>query len=498
MNYVLGIDIGTGSTKGVAVNLTSEVISVSQHHYSSYSLKPGYNEQDPGLIWQAFKDCLQKTLNKLGESPVAICLSSAMHSLIPVDRDCKHLADMITWADARSDDVATRLRASTMGMSIYESTGMPLHAMSPLCKIIWIRENMPDLFEQTHKFISIKEYIWFKLFSEFSIDHSIACATGMFDIHDFCWSRQVLELAGITEDRLSSLVSTSYSRKGIGSLAGTITGLSLDTSFVIGASDGCLANLGSYSTRDGIAALSIGTSGAVRVVSNRPIFSSEAMTFSYCLDENTFICGGPVNNGGIAMQWLLKDFLCKTVNDENFKILFERIETIKAGSEGLIFLPYLNGERAPIWDAKSCGTFFGIKLQHTQAHFSRAVLEGVCYALNDVLIAVEQNSTEIMKIHVSGGFVLSQTWMQVLADITGKRLSLVQTEDASAIGAAFMAIKALGLVNGNYPSWPENKRELIFEPDPDRHMVYRQNFLIYKQLYVNLKDTMHQLYLINS
>lgn len=498
MTYVLGIDIGTGSAKAVAVNLASEPILVCKHYYPSYSVKPGYTEQNPELIWKAFINSLRDTISKLKESPLAICLSSAMHSLIPVDSDCKYLADMITWADARSDDIALRLRASSQGMDIYETTGMPLHAMSPLCKIIWIKENMPDLFERTHKFISIKEYIWYNLFNEFSIDHSIACATGMFDIRKRCWSQMVLELAGITEDKLSKPVNTSYSRKGVGLFKDSVAGLSADTSFVIGASDGCLANLGSFAIHKGVAALTIGTSGAVRIASNKPIYNFEAMTFSYCLDEEIYICGGPVNNGGVVLQWLLKDFFCKTLNDENYRGLFEQIETIKAGSEGLLFLPYLNGERAPIWDAKSCGTFLGIKLQHTQAHFARAVLEGVCYALKDVLIAVEQPSEEIKQINVSGGFVLSQSWMQMLADVTGKKLSLGQTEDASAMGAAFMAMKAMGLGDGNYPSRSENKNEVIIEPDWDKNLIYSQNFLIYKQLYPNLKDTMHQLHLINS
>jgi gluconokinase len=164
----------------------------------------------------------------------------------------------------------------------------------------------------------------------------------------------------------------------------------------------------------------------------------------------------------------------------------------------LIFLPYLTGDRAPIWDTKSCGTFFGIRLHHKQEHFARAVLEGVCYALNDVLLAVEQYSDEIKQINVSGGFVASPVWMQLLADITGKRLSLVQEEDASAVGAAFIAMKKLGLTeNGEYPNLAGNKKEIFIEPDLNKHDIYRKYFAVFRTLYKNLKDSMHQIHLLN-
>lgn len=499
MGYILGIDIGTGSTKAVAVNLDLEAISVSQFYYPTFSVKPGYSEQDPESIFEAFQNCIQETLDKLEESPAAICLSSAMHSLIPVDVNGNKLYDMMTWADARSDEIAIGLKKdSSDGRKIYETSGMPLHAMSPLCKIIWIRENMSDIFNRTYKFISIKEYIWFKLFGEYSIDHSTACSTGMFDILSLQWSAPILKMAGITEDQLSKPVSTAYSLKGIALLGKMLAGLSENTSVIIGASDGCLANVGSFAVGRGIAALTIGTSGAVRISSNKPVFNYEAMTFSYCLDENTFICGGAVNNGGNILQWLVRDFLGKTPGTKSYKELFDQVETINAGSEGLLFLPYLNGERAPIWDVKSCGSFFGIKSKHIQAHFSRAVMEGICYALNDVLQAVAKNSEDIEQINVSGGFVNSPTWMQILADITGKKLTLVQTEDASAIGAAFHAMKSIGLNDGNYPSQPENRKSSIIEPDMANHLIYSKNFMIFKELYSNLKDTMHKLHLINS
>lgn len=491
MKYILGIDIGTGSTKAVAIDLGYKSVLSCQHHYPTFSSSPGYSEQDPEVIWQAFVRCINDTVNHRGSTPEAISLSSAMHSVIAVDHRGQALAPMMTWADSRSTAIAEQIRATDVGRNIYRSTGTPIHAMSPLCKLIWLRENQPELFSTAYKFISIKEYIWYRLFDEFSIDHSIASSTGLFDIEQRIWSTDALELAEINSSRLSEPVSTSYIRKGLSPSSAVLFKVH-DTSFIIGASDGCLANLGTHANIPGTAALTIGTSGAVRVASTKPVFNNETMIFSYLLDEQTYICGGPVNNGGITLQWLLRNITGREeLTPGDYTELFSQVESTEAGSNGLLFLPYLTGERAPIWDTASCGTFFGLRLHHGQPHFARSVLEGICYALNDVLEAVAQDAGEIKEINVSGGFVHSTVWMQILADITGKNIILVQTEDASAIGATYLAVKAIGLEE-QYPS-PQGTNKEVIKPDLKKHECYRKYFMVYKQLYKDLKQTMRLL-----
>lgn len=488
MKYVLGVDIGTGSVKAVAVNLQCRTFADNQQYYSYSSPKPGYHEQDPELIWDAFKNCLAGIVEKIGTQPLAVSLSSAMHSLIPVNERCEALAPMITWADNRSASVANRLKLTDQGMAIYEATGTPLHAMSPLCKIIWIRENNPGLFSKTHKFISIKEFIWFRLFNEFKIDESCASGTGLFNITKRIWHDESLRIAGITTQSLSQTERTAYSANLSGNAPG-LDFLKTNTPFVIGASDGCLANLGSMAITYGLAAVTVGTSGAVRVASNKPLPNRYAMTFSYVLDDKTFICGGPINNGGIALQWWLKNNKL-TINDRDYDLFFNEVASTAAGSNGLIFLPYLTGERAPIWDSESCGTFFNVKLQHNHAHFSRAVLEGICFALKDVLDAVQQNAEYITQINISGGITNSELWMQMLADITGKKVVMAQSEDASAIGAAFIALRNIEAID-EYPTL--NFQGLkAFEPNTNNAAVYNRQFKIYRELYNNLKDIMHK------
>jgi gluconokinase len=283
--YILGIDIGTGSTKAVAVTLTGESLGVVQNHYPINNPEPGYSEQDPLLIWDAFVKCLRDITARIGHAPEAVSLSSAMHSIIPVDEMGRALSPMITWADARSENIAQGIRDSIQGEEIYNVTGTPIHAMSPLCKLIWLRTNKAALFTQAHKFISVKEFIWFKLFNSFQVDYSIASATGLFDILKLDWSAEACTLAGVSADKLSQPENTTYYRNDLDVSTATLLGIPQKTNFVIGASDGCCANLGSHTTGPGIAALTIGTSGAVRITSPKPVYNFEGMIFNYLLDE---------------------------------------------------------------------------------------------------------------------------------------------------------------------------------------------------------------------
>ncbi|MEO6850845.1 MAG: gluconokinase, partial [Mucilaginibacter sp.] len=277
--YILGIDVGTGSVKAVAVSLAGQSFDVCQRHYGYSTPKPGYFEQDPEQIWEALVGSIQGIITQIGAQPLAIGLSSAMHSLIAVDENCQPLAPMTTWADNRSAEIAKRLKATAEGLAIYKATGTPLHAMSPLCKITWMRENDLALFQKTSRFISIKEYIWHKLFDEYVIDHSIASGSGLFDIDRLDWYPDSLAMAGINESLLSRPVPTNYTQKYDAAKGAPLSFLKPGTPFVIGASDGCMANLGSMADKPGVAAITIGTSGAVRVASSKPLPNMEAMTF---------------------------------------------------------------------------------------------------------------------------------------------------------------------------------------------------------------------------
>lgn len=488
LSYILGIDIGTGSTKGVAVEQSGRVLATAQAFYPEGT---SHSEQDPELIWKAFVKVVHDAVQQLKAAPAAVTLSSAMHSIIAVDDAGNPLSPVLTWADDRAAAIAEELLAQPLGKSLYEACGTAIHALSPLCKIVWWQKNDPALVQRTHKFIGIKEWIWHRLFGLFEVDYSIATATGMLSLKTLDWHQPAVRFAGIDTAKLSAPVSPMHRRNTLLPDAVAALGLPPTTPFVIGGSDGCLANLGTGSLMPGVAAATIGTSGAVRVACNCPCPQWPEQLFNYYLDENVWITGGAINNGGAAVSWSA-DLLYDGLKN----IPLNELTQIPAGSEGLLFLPFLLGERAPIWDSNSSAAFIGLRQQHTQLHLLKATLEGVCFALRSVLAPLESASGPIEQLHLSGGFSQSAEALQILADCVGKKIVRLQTSDASAIGAAYLGFKAM--------AWITDFRELPFPvtaetilPNEENHRRYNELFRIYQNLYPTLKDAMHQLRAFN-
>lgn len=480
-SYIVGIDLGTGSAKAVAMNHAGEVIETAQVAYPTLQPQPGYQEQAPEIIWQSFVKVISRITSRMGPHPDAICLSSAMHSLIPLDGHGNPLMNAIIWADNRSASFARDLHRSPTGKILYEKTGTPIHAMTPLCKLVWLKQSDPDMFGKTARFISIKEYVWFRLFREYEVDYSIASAAGLMDIEALKWSDECLAVADVRPAQLSTLVNTNHRRTCFDDSLCAQLGIARGTVFIIGASDGCLANVGSFATEEGLLALTIGTSGAVRIARNKPMLNFKAMTFSYVLDESTYICGGPVNNGGIALKWFAENILGKTLNSPaEYAELFDALKDTTPGSDGLTFLPYILGERAPIWNSDACGVFFGMRARHQQRHFTRAVIEGVSAALYDITSNMMESGLDIRQIHVSGGFVRSGQWLQILTDLFGKKVCLVNTTDASAVGAVYLAMKELGIISHYHQLKPAEFIE--YHPDPENMTAYQEMFLKYRRV----------------
>ncbi len=489
MEYIIGIDLGTGSTKAIAMNHAGDVVDTEQVAYPILQPQPGYQEQPPETIWQAFLRCIAGIASRHSTSPQAICLSSAMHSVIPVDDHGEALMNMMIWADNRSADIARAILHSPEGKRIYEKSGTPIHAMTPLCKLRWLEQNEPDTFKKTARFISIKEYVWFKLFGEYEADYSIASATGLMDIGELKWNHESLDVAGVRSSQLSRLVNTNHRRHCTDASLCTAMGISKDTVFVIGASDGCLANIGSFATDERSLALTIGTSGAVRVTQNRPILNFKAMTFNYLLDHNTYVCGGPINNGGIALKWYAENLLGKKLeSSHDYTAMLQTLNDTRPGAEGLIFLPYIHGERAPVWNSDACGVFFGMRAHHNQSHFTRAVVEGISAALYDITTTMIDNGMNIEQVNVSGGFVQSAHWLQIIADLFGIKVCLVNTTDASATGAAFLAMKELGII-ARYDQLKPGQFIEYF-PGAENTNAYQAFFRNYKRVYESVHPLM--------
>jgi gluconokinase len=474
--YLIGVDIGTSSTKVIAVSYDGKVMAHHQQDYSTQQPQPGYSEQDPAEILKAVKGGIRSVAMLLKQDPIAISFSCAMHSIMAVDKDHQALTPLIIWADNRSQSVADSITSTTL----YQQTGVPIHPMSPFCKIIWWREQEPATFAAASQFIGIKEYIFFHFFERYITDHSIASATGLFNIHQLEWNAESLELAGITPALLPEAVPCETIITGLLPAIAEEMGIPVTTKFIAGGSDGCLAQLGSNALDAGHATLTIGTSGAVRMAVDTPVIDAQGRLFTYVLTPGHFIIGGASNNGGVLIQWFLNAFDKKLSVDG----ALQQALAIPAGAEGLLCLPYLHGERAPVWDGHTKGAFIGVQPQHNTWHFMRAMLEGMAYGLLSITDALEETAGEIHKISVSGGFTASAEWVQLIADIFQRPVYLQKEGDASAMGAVLLGFQALNIT----PAFAEGLPEKVFTPDPAFAETYKKTYTVYKKLYGALKD----------
>ncbi len=497
INMIIGLDIGTSSTKAVAFNLSGNVLAQHNIPYPTLNPSEGYYEQDPEIIFQACVASIARVMEELTElgntvNPLCIAVSSAMHALIAVDRLGQPLTNCIIWTDRRSEDIAADLQATEMGTLLYQQTGTPIHPMSLLCKIMWIKSHEQQLFAQSYKFIGIKEFLFYRLFGVYLVDHSVASATGLFDIRQLGWSEVALRLSGISAEHLSKPVPVTEVCRSLNPDMARAMRIPVGTPFVIGGSDGCLANLGVGAVKPGVASVTVGTSGAIRVVSSLPNREEKQRLFSYLLRPNEYVIGGAVNNGGLLRNWFRDTFVDENSSDEEHKdlttVLNEMVDSVAPGSEGLVFLPYITGERAPHWNAHAKGVYFGIQLQHTRAHFARAMMEGMLFAIYSVGMALEENTGPIHTIYASGGLARSPSWVQMLADIFNKPVFVKNTVESSAWGAALIGMEALGEKAAT--SAEEGLTvdvEQYYKPREENHLIYSKNFQQFERLYHKLE-----------
>ena len=486
--YVIGIDIGTTSTKTVLFTDRGEALQEHAVGYPLLSPVPGAAEQDPEEILLAVLITVKQVIQNSQIEPRSIrCLSfsAAMHSLIAVDAQGQRLTNSITWADNRSVKWAEKIKQQG-GREIYRRTGTPIHPMSPFIKLVWLRHEHGDLFNKAAKFISIKEYIFYRLFQQYIVDHSIASATGLLNLSQLIWDREALEIAGITEAQLSQLVPTTHVLQPMQADYAQRMGIPAETPVVIGASDGVLANLGVGAIAPGVVAVTVGTSGAVRAVVARPVSDPQERLFCYALTENHWVIGGAVNNGGIVLRWV-RDQLTDTevraaqrLGKDPYELITMLAATVPPGSKGLIFHPYLLGERSPLWNADARGSFFGLNLNHTKAHLVRAVLEGIVYNLSLVLEALEDFIGPAKRIQASGGFARSDLWRQMMADVFNQEV-IVPASQSSALGAAVLGLYALQVISSLDVSAMISDRER-HQPIIKNVETYRKILPIYKSL----------------
>ncbi|HEX7057023.1 MAG TPA: gluconokinase [Bacilli bacterium] len=488
---IIAVDVGTTSTKALAVDQAGRIQGSHSIGYPLLTPRSGYAEQDPDTIFEAVVEAVGRLMKKGGwdaRDVLCVSFSSANHSLILLDKKGQALTPSITWADLRSSAQAERLRNDGRGLQAYLRTGTPIHPMSPLAKLIWMKEECPDLFASAYHFVGIKEYIFYRLFGTLVTEYSMASATGLFHLESLVWDPESLALAGIKEEQLPPVKPTTERITGLKPPYAERMCLKPDTPFVLGAQDGVLANLGIGAIGDGIAAVTIGTSSAVRTGVKRPVLDPQGRFFCYALTQDQWIIGGASNNGAIVAQWTAE----RLFPGRSLEEVLSQAGKIPPGANGLLFLPLLAGERAPFWDGNAKGIMFGLTLAHDEKHMLRAAMEGVLFQIAAIVSLMEESGQPIKEIRASGGFARTQAWCQMLADMLGVPVIVPESVESSGLGAAQLGLYAMDEGRDPLLRWAPGGATL-HEPDPGNHAIYRNLLPFYLNLYHILKPSMHEI-----
>lgn len=476
---VVGLDIGTTSAKAAAYDHAGVEVAAAEQAYALHSPGPRRVEQDPDEVLAGACAVLAQVAADVAELGVAgVAVSSAMHTLLALDAAGQPLTPVVTYADTRAGAEAEALRHSS-GMALYRRTGTPLHPMSWVARLQWFRAHEPQVWRAADRWVSVKEYVLWRLLGARAVDHSLASATGLLHLERLAWDEEALALAGVRAEQLGNLEPATTVLTGLTADTARSTGLPADTPFVLGAGDGVLANLGVGATRAGVVACSVGTSGAVRAVVTRPTFDAEGRLFCYALAEDLWVTGGAISNGGLVLRWLGDTVLSDVADDarrrgtDPYEALAALAGQAPPGAGGLLMLPSLTGERAPHWSSVPRGVVFGLQRHHGRPHLVRAAMEGVVHQLHAVLQLLEATGGTIGEVRATGGFAASPLWRQIMADVLGRRIS-VPTRGGSVFGAALLGMRALGWLGSLHEAAAFADIAHAHEPEPAAAGVHRR------------------------
>lgn len=491
----IGVDVGTTGVRAIAYTADGTNVCSSEAFYPLLTPHADWAEESPLQIWEAVAEVIHKTAGQLhykNKNLAGIALSTVMHSFAGLDGEYKPLMDMQTWADSRSADIVRTMKEDpAMCKSFYERTGCPIHACYPLAKIIWLRQHQPSLFGQMKYVGSLKDYLFYQLTGEWVIDKSTASTSGMYNEHSLDWDEEILAYAGVTKDQMPPVVSTTYSH-GLTPKAAELLDLPADLPVVIGATDGVLVNVGIGAVKPGQLSGTIGTSGALRMLTAKPKTDPQMRTWCYNLTDDMWVAGGAINNGGMILRWV-RDNIChygghalETLDIDPYDLMTMKAEHVDAGADGLICLPCFTGERAPYWNSELRGMFFGFSLNHSRSHMIRAVMEGICYSLNSVMLALREFGP-VEDIRVSGSFTKSRLWLQILADVLNHPLTLPDNSEGAAFGAAVLGFMASGQLQSIADTAHLVQPKRIYTPQAENVAVYEELYQIFTRLYQKLQ-----------
>jgi len=491
MGYLIGIDVGTTGVKLLLIDEEGGLKGSITEEYLLFTPRPGWAEQNPSDWWDAtlkgIKGLLEKTGVK-GKEIKGIGLTGQMHGSVFLNSKDEVIHPAILWCDQRTAKECEEITETVGKDRIFEITCNPVLTGFQAPKIIWLRKNHPEVYKNVSKVLLPKDYIRFCLTGVFATDVSDASGTSLFDVRNRRWSDEILAALSLPSSLLPECFEspeiTGYITKEVAGL----TGLTEGTPVVAGAGDQAAGGVGSGIVEEGLVSVSLGTSGVVFAHLEDVFVDPQGRlhTFCYAVPGKWHIMGVMLSAGG-SFRWLRDTFFGK---DVSYKVMTDMAGNVPAGSEGLVFLPYLTGERCPYPDPDARGVFFGISLKHKKEHFVRAVMEGVAFGLKDsIRIMREIGVPEGKKFRVTGGGAKSDLWCRIMADIFGGYTVRLKVEEGPSFGAAVLAGVGVGVYSDVKTACKKlvKEKEGLFEPDRATAEIYEKFYILYGKLYQNLE-----------
>jgi xylulokinase len=498
MAYVIGIDIGTSGTKTILFDEKGNSVSSAFKDYPLYQPEIGWAEQKPEDWWEAVAYTIRTVIEKSGanaEDIKGIGLSGQMHGLVMLDKEGQVLRPSIIWCDQRTAEECNDITKAVGAERLIEITANPALTGFTASKIMWVKKHEPELYAKTDKILLPKDYIRYMLTGEFATEVSDASGMQLLDVPNRCWSDEVLEKLQIDKALLGKVYESQEITGTVTEEAAKLTGLNAGTIVVGGAGDQAAGAVGNGIVKPGVVSSTIGSSGVVFAYTDKVTIDKGGRVHTFChAVPGTWHIMGVTQAAGLSMKWF-KDNLCGLENKEAdekgidvYDELNKEAESSKPGCDGLIYLPYLMGERTPHLDPFARGVYFGLTARHNKNDMLRALMEGVGYSLKDCMDIINEMGIEVGEVRASGGGGKSELWRQIQADMFNSEVVTINSSEGPALGVAILAMVGAGM----YTSVPEACDAIIRnvtsqEPVAENSEIYNRYHEIYKQLYTALK-----------
>ena len=497
MDCLLGIDIGTSSLKSLLINVEGNMLAVAAKEYFFDVPAVGYAEQDPAVWWNALKDTVKEVMNRAGvtgEQIKGIGFSGQMHGLVALDKDLRPVRKAILHCDVRSEKQCKEIEMLFPEKGLSKVVLNPVFPGMQMVSLLWMRENEPKIYEQVRHALCPKDYMRLLLTGELGSERTDASATLAYDNNKQCWALDELKKLEIDVELFAPTNFTPYDKAGeVSGDAAKETGLQAGTPVAYGGGDQAMQSVGNGLYEPGNMTATIGTSGQVMYITQNPIYNESLNTHVFChVFKDTWFALAAVLNAGITLNWFRKNF----TPELTYEKMSQLAQTIAPGSSGLAFFPAMMGERTPYLDANTRGLFLGVSFVHTNAHFIRAIMEGVALEMKSGIDILMEMYSEPEYIYAVGGAAKSSVWLQIQADIYAKTLCVKQTEEQACTGAAIMA----GIASGLYADLKEgctvavSKEVRFVEPSSENTKVYTEFYNdVFRHLYDNNIELMRRL-----